>query len=228
MQRALRSEDGFSGSTTDKTVASAVHDLAHRSDSDEMETDVGKTALRPLPRRCCEVPAIRTSSTLMKVNGDRTGFQMAYATLQWRFPAESHADYVKSRLDESFGSRLLQQMLSQSWLRPLSALLKCGCCVQPKGFDTIDQLRIHEAEKPLRCSYCNGKFKNRTQTKRHERTTHIRHESWSCPPFHRRTPAGIAETNSLGQGLQVKSKSYMVALPRGLYQNGTGRKEFAT
>jgi hypothetical protein len=50
------------------------------------------------------------------------------------------------------------------------------------SFDNADiySARAHEAEKQYTCQYCGNRFKNKNEAKRHMKSLHLRHYSWSC------------------------------------------------
>ncbi|KAF2691382.1 hypothetical protein K458DRAFT_266143, partial [Lentithecium fluviatile CBS 122367] len=57
----------------------------------------------------------------------------------------------------------------------------CKCCSKKsKKFDSEEELRLHESEKPYTCQYCPTRFKNKNEAERHQNSLHLRRHSWSC------------------------------------------------
>ncbi|OTA97082.1 hypothetical protein M434DRAFT_392252 [Hypoxylon sp. CO27-5] len=60
-------------------------------------------------------------------------------------------------------------------------LFICECCPKkPKKFETMEELRTHEAEKQYRCSFCGNRFKSKNEAERHQNSLHVRRHAWSC------------------------------------------------
>ncbi|KAJ5478893.1 hypothetical protein N7530_004402 [Penicillium desertorum] len=60
-------------------------------------------------------------------------------------------------------------------------LFICECCPKkPRKFENPYDLRAHETEKQFSCQYCNSRFKNEEEVKRHKNALHLRLYSWSC------------------------------------------------
>ncbi|KAI0837107.1 hypothetical protein F5Y06DRAFT_92103 [Hypoxylon sp. FL0890] len=57
----------------------------------------------------------------------------------------------------------------------------CECCPKkPKKFETMEELRAHEAEKQYECSFCGNRFKSKNEAERHQNSLHVRRHAWSC------------------------------------------------
>ncbi|KAI1135999.1 hypothetical protein F5Y05DRAFT_121317 [Hypoxylon sp. FL0543] len=63
----------------------------------------------------------------------------------------------------------------------LRMLYSCECCPKkPKNFETMEELRAHEAEKQYECSFCGNRFKSKNEAERHQNSLHVRRHAWSC------------------------------------------------
>ncbi|KAI1413169.1 hypothetical protein F5Y13DRAFT_198908 [Hypoxylon sp. FL1857] len=63
----------------------------------------------------------------------------------------------------------------------LRGLFLCECCPKkPKKFETMEELRAHEAEKQYQCSFCGKRFKSKNEAERHQNSLHVRRHAWSC------------------------------------------------
>ncbi|KAJ6188593.1 hypothetical protein N7519_003501 [Penicillium mononematosum] len=72
-------------------------------------------------------------------------------------------------------------------------LFICDCCPKkPRKFKKPYGLRAHEIEKQFSCQYCNSRFKNKEEVKRHENALHLRLYSWSCAALISFQPAFVA------------------------------------
>ncbi|MCJ1324480.1 hypothetical protein MMC10_001142 [Thelotrema lepadinum] len=68
----------------------------------------------------------------------------------------------------------------------------CDCCPKkPKKFDTLEELRQHQAEKQYVCQYCHNRFKNKNEAERHQNSLHLRRHSWSCATLERNFEAAF-------------------------------------
>ncbi|KAM7195931.1 hypothetical protein V8F20_007296 [Naviculisporaceae sp. PSN 640] len=68
-------------------------------------------------------------------------------------------------------------------LASMNGPLSCSCCPKsPRSFQTIAELRQHEAEKPHACSHhpCKMRFKSPKETERHINAIHLKSDYWTC------------------------------------------------
>ncbi|KAI0150039.1 hypothetical protein F4776DRAFT_189584 [Hypoxylon sp. NC0597] len=67
----------------------------------------------------------------------------------------------------------------------LRGLFLCECCPKkPKKFETMEELRAHEAEKQYQCGFCGNRFKSKNEAERHQNSLHVRRHAWSCSNIH--------------------------------------------
>ncbi|SPO05256.1 related to zinc finger protein [Cephalotrichum gorgonifer] len=79
-------------------------------------------------------------------------------------------------------------------------ILMCECCPKkPKKFETVEELRAHEAEKQYECSFCGNRFKNKNEAERHQNSLHVRRHSWSCKALELYSQAFHESTNRPGE-----------------------------
>ncbi|KAK3330734.1 hypothetical protein B0H66DRAFT_587054 [Apodospora peruviana] len=96
-------------------------------------------------------------------------------------------------------SGITSPLVASAPVAPNNGSFLCDCCPKaPRSFNSVDELRQHESEKPHACSQpeCKMRFKSPKEADRHINALHLKSDYWTCDAISTPLHAFYSETSA--------------------------------